>query len=78
MARLMGNIDQERNGMNDTLWSREVWDASVSTGHNSDWWATLTPEKEPELWAELKSIFEEEQAISSDIPNSTRGFDHGK
>ena len=54
--------------MNDTLWSREAWDASISArAYNSDWWGELTPDKESELWAEMRSIFEEEKAIS-DIP----------
>ena len=47
-----------------TAWSREAWDASVSAkAYNSDWWATLTPEKEPALWDELRSIFDEEEAL---------------
>lgn len=55
--------------MNDTMWSREAWDASISAkAYNPDWWATLTLEKEPDLWEELKSIFEEEKAISA-IPS---------
>jgi len=55
--------------MKNCPWSREAWDASISAkAYNPDWWATLTPEKEPELWAELKSIFEEETAIF-DIPD---------
>ena len=50
--------------MTTTAWSREAWDGSVSAkAYNSDWWATLTPEKEPALWEELKSIFEEERAL---------------
>lgn len=50
--------------MNETSWSREAWDASISAkAYNADWWATLTPEKEPLLWQELKAIFEEEVAI---------------
>ncbi len=54
--------------MNEIGWSREAWDASISaTAYNPDWWDTLTPKKEPELWAEMKCIFEEEKAIS-DIP----------
>jgi len=57
------------NGMKEALWSREAWDASISArAYNPDWWATLTPDKEHELWAQLKSIFEEEMAIS-DIPD---------
>jgi hypothetical protein len=54
--------------MNELAWSRKAWEASVSTkGYNADWWDTLTPEKEPELWAELKSVFEEEKALP-DVP----------
>lgn len=52
--------------MNEGQWSREAWDASVSAkAYNPDWWATLTEEKEPELWEELKSIFREEKALPS-------------
>ena len=51
--------------MKDTLWSREAWDASTGArAYNPDWWDSLTPEKEPALWAELRSIFEQEQAIA--------------
>ncbi len=51
--------------MNGTLWSREAWDASISAkAYNPDWWDSLTPEKQPQLWAEMRSIFEEEMAIS--------------
>lgn len=50
--------------MNTTAWSRELWDASVSAkAYNSDWWATLTPEKEPGLWVELRTVFEEETKL---------------
>lgn len=52
--------------MTKTAWSREAWDASVSAkAYNSDWWATLTPEKEPELWEELQSLLTEEIALPS-------------
>ncbi len=52
--------------MTDVVWDREAWDASISArGYNPDWWATLTPEKEPELWEELRSILEDEKAIAS-------------
>ena len=45
--------------MSDTIWSLEAWDASVSSrGYNADWWRSLTPEREPELWAELRAIFD--------------------
>ncbi len=55
--------------MNKILWTREVWDASVSAkAYNADWWATLSPEKEPALWDELKSIYEQEQDLPS-IPD---------
>ncbi|MFC1452254.1 hypothetical protein ACFLSJ_02795 [Verrucomicrobiota bacterium] len=54
--------------MNEASWSREAWDSSVSSrAYNSDWWANLTPEKEPELWAELRSVFEDEMA-APEIP----------
>jgi len=47
--------------VNNTPWSREAWDASVSAkAYNSDWWTTLTPEAEPELWAELRRLLGEE------------------
>ena len=50
--------------MNDALWSREAWDASVSAkAYNPDWWDSLTPETEPELWGQMKSIFEDEKAV---------------
>lgn len=50
--------------MNQNLWSRDAWDASISAkGYNPDWWDTLTPEKEPELWEELRAIFELEHSI---------------
>ena len=52
--------------MTDALRAREAWDASVSAkGYNADWWDTLTPEGEPELWEELRSILREENAIAS-------------
>ena len=51
--------------MSDDRWSRETWDSSTSANaYNPDWWDSLTPEKEPELWAEMRSIFEEEKAVS--------------
>lgn len=54
--------------MNETLWSRSAWDACISAkAYNPGWWDSLTQEKEPGLWAEMRSIFEEEKAIS-DIP----------
>lgn len=54
--------------MNDTLWSRDAWDASLSAkAYNPDWWNALTPDKEPELWAELRAVFEEEMACA-DMP----------
>ncbi|MDP6506922.1 MAG: hypothetical protein QF886_25070, partial [Planctomycetota bacterium] len=54
--------------MNNSLWSREAWDNSISArAYNSDWWDTLTPEKEPGLWAEMRAIFDDENALS-DIP----------
>jgi hypothetical protein len=50
--------------MSDILWSPDAWDASVSArGYNADWWTTLTPAREPELWSELRAVFEDEQAI---------------
>lgn len=50
-------------------WSRESWDASVSAkGYNSDWWTTLTPEREPALWAELRAVYDEEADIG-DVPD---------
>ncbi len=55
--------------MNENFWSREAWDACVSAkAFNSDWWMELSPEKAPELWAEHRSIFEEEQSIP-EIPD---------
>ena len=52
--------------MKPTTWSREAWDASISgKAYNSDWWDTLTPEKEPALWAELTAIFQQEQSLGS-------------
>ena len=54
--------------MDKVAWSREAWDASISVrAYNSDWWSTLTPQKEPELWLELEAIFKEE-TILGDIP----------
>lgn len=54
--------------MGDTPWSPEIWRASTSVrGYNVDWFDTLTPEAEPKLWSELKSIFEEEVALG-EIP----------
>ncbi|MDP6113685.1 MAG: hypothetical protein QGG53_17640 [Planctomycetota bacterium] len=51
--------------MIDAEWVREAWGASVSAkGYNADWWATLTPENEPGLWKELRSILEDENAIA--------------
>ena len=48
--------------------SREAWDASVSArAYNAGWWRTLTPDEEPELWAELKRIFDEETSLP-DVP----------
>ena len=68
MAAAGFTVSQLRNMMNDASWSREAWDSSTSArAYNPDWWDSLTPEKEPELWAEMRSIFEEEKAIS-DIP----------
>ena len=55
--------------MSGAAWSRKALDASITgRAYNSDWWETLTPETEPELWVELRSIFEEEQALP-DIPS---------
>lgn len=52
--------------MSDDGWSRDAWDSCISAeGYNQDWWDTLTPEKEPALWAEMRSIYEEEKAMSS-------------
>jgi hypothetical protein len=52
--------------MTETTWPRKAWDASVSAkAYNPDWWATLTEEKEPDLWKELKSVFKEEKALPS-------------
>jgi len=54
--------------MNETSWSREAWDASITAkAYNSDWWNTLTPETEPQLWAEMRCLFEQEKAIG-EIP----------
>ena len=58
--------------MSHTLWSREAWDAGMSArAYNADWWAELSPEKEPDLWAELKALFEEEQALAEIPPWAT-------
>jgi len=52
------------NGTEHTLWSHTPWNDSISAkAYNPDWWDTLTPDKEPALWKELASIFEQEQAI---------------
>ena len=54
--------------MNTASWSREAWDGSVSAkAYNSDWWSTLTPETEPGLWVELRSVFAEEASLD-EIP----------
>ena len=61
-------VNQLTNKMNDDGWPREMWDSSTSAkAYNADWWDSLTPEKEPDLWAEIRSIFDEEKALS-DIP----------
>jgi len=58
-------VGYERGIVDGILWSREGWDASISAkAYNSDWWDSLTPEKEPSLWAEIRSIFEDENSIS--------------
>ena len=50
--------------INPTVWSREAWDVSISAkAYNADRWDTLTPEKEPALWAELAVIWRQEQAL---------------
>lgn len=55
--------------MDSSTWSREAWDASASAkAYNPDWWASLTPDKEPELWDELRAIFEDEKALPA-IPD---------
>ena len=60
--------DQEMNAIEEG-WSRDAWDTSISAkAYNPDWWETLTEAKEPELWVELKSVFEEEKAIPA-IPD---------
>jgi hypothetical protein len=57
---------EEKYKMNPATWSREAWDASMSAkAYNADGWDTLTPEKEPALWAELTSIFQQEQSLGS-------------
>ena len=54
--------------IDDDRLSREAWDSSTSAkAYNPGWWDSLTPETEPGLWAEMRSIFEEEKAIS-EIP----------
>ncbi len=55
--------------INETAWSRVAWDASISArAYNADWWDTLTPTKEPQLWAEMHSIYAEEKALSTVPP----------
>ena len=67
-GRAMGFPRDRGKIMNSSLWSREAWDNSISArAYNSDWWATLTPEKESELWTEMRAIFDEESALS-DVP----------
>ena len=50
-------------------WSRETWDSSISAlAYNPDWWSSLTPSKEPQLWTELRAIYAEEQSLGT-IPS---------
>ncbi len=57
------------NEVNKIAWSREAWDTSISSrAYNEDWWNTLTPEKERQLWEELEAIFNEE-AMIGDVPD---------
>lgn len=60
--------------MDNSQWSRETWDKCVSSkAYNPDWWMTLTPETEPQLWDELKFIYEDEKAVG-DIPEWASGI----
>ena len=55
--------------MHSRPWSRDAWDATVSAkAYNSDWWATLTAEKEPGLWTELRAVFDEEAGLD-EVPD---------
>jgi hypothetical protein len=57
------------NEVNKIAWSREAWDTSISSrAYNEDWWNTLTPERERQLWEKLEAIFNEE-AMIGDVPD---------
>ena len=61
-----------KNHVSDNGWSRQAWDASVSAqAYNADWWETLTPEAEPELWEQLRCIHAEE-VTAGEIPGWAR------
>ena len=45
---------------------RIVWNTCQSAkAYNPDWWQYLTPEKEPELWENLKAIYHKEQLLEN-------------